>query len=171
MDFGLTCRLLGPLLLGSTLGLLVRKIGPALEALGGIFFLGCRLATAAIGSCWVDDSRWIQPHFAVVADFHGEGWSAKVTQPCRVTPLWPASWTSAVDKSRNSRSAEVRDIWDIYYHILQFIPGDDAGGIDGALIDRDADLAWETWSTAAECALATAFRDAGGPVPFGGLVC
>ena len=64
------------------------------------FILGCPLATAALGSCWVDDSRWIQPHFAVVARFQGDRWSAKVTQPCRVTPLWPASWVSAVDKSR-----------------------------------------------------------------------
>ena len=133
------------------------------------FIMGCPLATAALGCCWVDGSRGIQPHFAVVASFQGDRWSAKVTQPCRVTPLWPASWVSALDKSRSSRSAEVREIWDIYDRVLQFIPGDDAGGIDGALIDRDVDLAWETWSTAAECALATAFRDAGGPVPFGGL--
>ena len=133
------------------------------------FILGCHLATAALGCCWVDSSRWVLPHFAVVASFQEDRWSAKVTQPCRVTPLWPASWASAADKSRSSWSAEVRDIWDIYDHVLQFIPGDDAGGIDGALIDRDADLAWETWSTAAECALATAFRDAGGPIPLGGL--
>ena len=105
----------------------------------------------------------------MAASFQGNRWSAKVTQPCRVTPLWPASWVSAVDKSRSSRSAEVRDIWDIYDRVLQFMPGDDAGGIDSALIDRDFDLAWDTWSTAAECALATAFREAGGPVPFGGL--
>ena len=133
------------------------------------FILGCPLATTAVEGCWVDDSRWIQPHFAVVASFRGDRWSAKVTQPCRVTPLWPASWVSAVDKSRYSRSAEVRDIWDIYDHILQFIPGDDAGGIDEALIDGDVDLAWETWSTADEYALATAFRVAGGPIPLGGL--
>ena len=37
------------------------------------------------------------------------------------------------------------------------------------LVDRDADLAWDTWSTAAECALDSAFREAGGPVPLGGL--
>ena len=35
------------------------------------FILGCPLATAALGSCWVDNSRWIQPHFAVVAGFQG----------------------------------------------------------------------------------------------------
>ena len=87
------------------------------------------LATAALGCCWVDSSRWVQPHFAVLASFQGDRWSAKVTQPCRVTPLCPASWASATDKSINSESAEVRDIWDIYDHVLQFIPGDDAGGM------------------------------------------
>ena len=133
------------------------------------FILGCPLAAAATGGCWVDDSRWIQPHFAVVASFRGDRWLTKVTQPCRVTPLWPASWVSVVDKSRNSRSAEVRAIWDIYDNVLQFIPGDAAGEIDSALIDRDVELAWDTWSTAAECALAVAFREAGGPVPLGGL--
>ena len=133
------------------------------------FILGCSLSSAAVGCCWVDESRWVQPHFAVVASFHGDRWSAKVTQPFRVTPLWPASWVAAVDKSRNSRSAEVRDIWDIYEHVLQFIPVGEAGSLDGALADRNVDLAWENWSNAAERALAAAFREAGGPVPPGGL--
>ena len=35
------------------------------------FILGCPLSTAALGCCWVDGSRWIQPHFAVVASFQG----------------------------------------------------------------------------------------------------
>ena len=143
-----------------------------LASLGGSrrdFVLGCPLATAATCGCWVDQSRWVQPHFAVTARFRGDRWSTKVTQPCRVTPLWPAYWVSVVDKSRNSRSAEVRAIWEIYDHVLQFVPRDDAAGIDGALLDRDVDLAWDTWSVAAESALADAFREAGGPVPFGGL--
>ena len=97
------------------------------------FILGCPLATAALDSCWVDCSRWFQPHFSVRASFRGCRWSAKVTQPCKVTPLWPASWVSAVDRSRGSKSAEVRDIWDICDHILQFIPGNEAGAIDDAL--------------------------------------
>ena len=29
------------------------------------FILGCPLATAAMGGCWVDRERWIQPHFSV----------------------------------------------------------------------------------------------------------
>ena len=129
------------------------------------FILGCPLAT-------VDCSRWIQPHFAVVASFQKVRWSVEVTQPCMVTPLWPAFWVLAVDRTRSSRSAEVRDVWDVwdvYDHVLQFIPGGDAGRIDNALLDRDSDRAWETWSAAAECALATAFREAGGPIPSGGL--
>ena len=43
------------------------------------FILGCPLATAAIGRCWVDYTRWIQPHFSVRAAFHGCRWSAKVS--------------------------------------------------------------------------------------------
>ena len=61
-----------------------------------------------------------------------------------MTPLWPASWVSAVDRSKSCRSAEVRDIWDIYDRVLQFIPADDAGGIDGALLDGMLIFAWET---------------------------
>ena len=133
------------------------------------FILGCPLATAALGNCWVDCSRWIQPHFSVRATFQVCSWSAKVNQPCRVTPLWPASWVSAVDKSRNSRSVEVRNIWDIFDRILQFIPGEDAGAIDDALTGGDPHIAWDLWSAAAERALVTAFRMSGGPIPPWGL--
>ena len=107
------------------------------------FILGCPLAAAALGCCGVDPSRWVQPHFAVRTDFQGSRWSAKVKQPCRVTPLWPASRVSAVDKSRSSRSTEVRDIWDIYDHVLQFIPGDEASAIDEALAGGSPHLAWD----------------------------
>ena len=92
------------------------------------------------------------------ATFHGCRWSAKVTQPCRVTALWLA-------KSRTSKSAEVRDIWDIYDQILQFILGDEAGDIDDALVGGNPHLAWEFWSAAAERALVAAFRMSGGPIP------
>ena len=74
-----------------------------------------------------------------------------------------------MDKSRGSKSAEIRDIWDIYDHILQFIPADEAGAIDGALADGDPHLAWEAWSAVAERALITAFSKSGGPIPPRGL--
>ena len=55
------------------------------------FKLGCPLAAAALGRCWVACSRWIQPHLSVIASFVAGRWSAKVTQPVRFPPLWPAS--------------------------------------------------------------------------------
>ena len=125
---------------------------------GTDFILGCPLATAALGSCWVDQERWIQPHFSVGANFSGSRWSARVVQPVWVTPLWPASWVAAIDKTRNSKSAEVREVWEIYDDVLQFIPVDDAWAIDDALIDRNPHLAWDSCSFAAEKALAEAFQ-------------
>ena len=103
------------------------------------------------------------------ATFQGCRWSAKVTQPGRVTPLCPASWVSAVDKSRNSKSVEVTDMRGIYDHILQFIPDNDAGAIDGALVGGNPHRARDFWSAAAERALVTAFRMSGGPIPPRGL--
>ena len=35
------------------------------------FILGCPLAAAALESCWVDFSRWIQPHFRSGLPFRG----------------------------------------------------------------------------------------------------
>ena len=66
----------------------------------GFFFVGCPLAAAALLSCSVSVGRWLQPHFAVSATFDGDRWSCRVTQPVRCTPLWPASWLRALDKSR-----------------------------------------------------------------------
>ena len=92
-----------------------------------------------------------------------------MVQPVRVTPLWPASWVSAVDKTRQSKSVEVRDIWEVYDEVLEFVPAAHAWAIDDALVDRDPHLAWERWSCAAEQSLAEAFQRSGGPVPFQGL--
>ena len=134
------------------------------------FVLGCPLAAAALGGCWVDGCCWIQPHLSVCASFVAARWSGKVIQPVRVSPLWPASWVSVVDKTRTSRSAEVRDIWEIYDKCLEFLPIGSAVAIDDALAGRDVHLAWTVWSTAAENAQACAFGMEGGPVPSNGLV-
>ena len=74
------------------------------------FLLGCPLAAAALGGCWVHCCRWIQPHLSVCASFVSARWSAKVTQLVRVSPFWLATWVPAVDKSRSSNSAEVRKV-------------------------------------------------------------
>ena len=55
------------------------------------FIVGCPLTAAALGGCWVDCRRWIQPHLSVSASFVACRWSAKVVQPVRFSPLWPAS--------------------------------------------------------------------------------
>ena len=47
---------------------------------------------------------------------------------------------------------------------------EDALGLDDALLRGDVSCAWMVWSSAAEKALADAFRFAGGPVPARGLI-
>ena len=85
-------------------------------------------------------------------------------------PLWPASWVAAVDKTRCSKSAEVRGVWEVYDKALEFVPVDLDGAIGDALGDEDVTAAWVAWSFAAEQCLSRAFVLAGGPVPSGGLV-
>ena len=78
------------------------------------FMVGCPLSAAAVLSCMVQADRWISPHLAVRALFDYYRWSCCVTQPVRFSPLWPASWLPAVDKSRGSKSVEVLRVWEIY---------------------------------------------------------
>ena len=91
------------------------------------------MCAAAVLSCEVVRDRWIQPHLAVRTCFVADRWTARVTQPRRFTPLWPASWVPSVDRSRSSKSAEVRRIWDIYDERLRWVGADDASIVDGAV--------------------------------------
>ena len=127
--------------------------------------IGCPLCAAAVLSCGVSRDRWLQPHFAVRTCFDACRWTARVTQPFRFTPIWPACWISAVDRSRSSRSAEVRRVWEVYDERLSFVPVGDALCLDDALHSGDVSRAWLAWSSAAENALVAAFCLAGGPVP------
>ena len=129
------------------------------------FQIGCPLCAAAVLSCEVVGDRWIQPHLAVRTWFVADWWTACVTQPRRFTPLWPASWVPSVDRSRSSKSAEVRRIWDIYDERLGWVDADDAFTVDSAVASGDVSGAWIAWSNAAEGALVDAFCLAGGPVP------
>ena len=74
--------------------------------------VGCPLLAAAVLTCTVQIDRWIAPHLAVRALFDYGRWSCSVTQPVRFSPLWPAFWLPAVDKSRGSKSVEVRRVYD-----------------------------------------------------------
>ena len=123
----------------------------------------------AVRSCSVLPDRWIQPHLAVRSWFTAERWTAKVTQPARFTFLWPASWLSAVDKSRDSKSAEVWRVWEIFDERLQLIDAQNVIRLNGALQDGDVSQAWFVWSHAAEAALVGAYCLAGGPEPDRGV--
>ena len=90
------------------------------------FMVGCPLAAAAVLSCAVQPDRWIAPHLAVRVLFDYSRWSCRVTQPIWFSPLWLASWLPAVDKSRSSKSVEVRRVWEIYDDRLQFVSQQDA---------------------------------------------
>ena len=66
------------------------------------FQVGSPLCTAAVQSCGVSADRWVQPHLAVRPWFAAERWSACVPLPFGFAHLWPASWLTALDKSRDS---------------------------------------------------------------------
>ena len=75
------------------------------------------------------------------------------------------SWVSSVDRSRGSKSAEVRRIWDVYDERLTWVDAGDALSVDSANASGDVSGAWLAWSNAAEGALLSAFCLAGGPIP------
>ena len=129
------------------------------------FQLGCPLCAAAVLSCGVLGDRWLQPHFAVRTWFDACCFTASVTQPFRFTPVWPASWVRAADKSRKSRSAEVRRVWEVYDERLSLVHARDLLSLDRALYSGDVSGAWLAWSSAAENALVKAYCSAGGPIP------
>ena len=134
------------------------------------FMVGCPLASAALLSCNVQLDRWIAPHLAFRSLFDYGRWDAWVAQPVRCTPLWPASWLPIVDKTRGSKSAEVRRVWEVYDERLQFMSRRDAFLLNQSLGLDDVSMAWTVWSRAAEAALADAYRFSGGPLPSKGLV-
>ena len=130
----------------------------------------CPLAAAVFSGCWVDCSRWVQPHLSVCASFDAGRWNTVAQQPVRFTSLWPASWVAVVDKSRSFRSAEVREVWRVYDELLQCVGAQDDLDIEAALNADDVHSAWLVWSRDAESALVSAFVNSGGPVPGWGLV-
>ena len=90
------------------------------------FMIGCPLAAAAVLSCTVQADSWIAPHLAVRTLFDCSRWSCRVTQPVRFSPLWPASWLPAIDKSMLSGSVDVQRVWEVYDDQLQFMSRQDA---------------------------------------------
>ena len=118
------------------------------------FMVGCPLAVAAVLSCKVQADWWIAPHLAVRALFDRSWWTCRVTQPVQRTFLWSASWLSAVDKGRGSKSVEVQSVWEIHDERLLFMSRHDAIQLDESLDVDDVSRAWLVWSGATEAALA-----------------
>ena len=133
-----------------------------------ILWLGALFA-AAVLSCTVQADRWIAPHLAVRTLYDYDRWSCRVTQPTRFSPLWPASWLPAIDKSRGSKPVEVQRVCEVYDDRLQFMSRQDALLLDESLNAGDVSQAWLVWSSAAETALADACLFSGGPAPNGGF--
>ena len=121
-------------------------------------------AVSALRWCSVLRERWILPHYAGRASFSIDRWSAKVCMPVRPSVLWPAAWVSYVDKSRSSKSVEVRRIWEAYDEALSYIPPAFWQGIRSSLLVGDVSSAWRIWSFFAEVSLVRAFVVSGGPV-------
>ena len=122
--------------------------------------VGCPLAVAAVLSCKVQADRWIAPHLAVRTLVDCCRWSCQVTQPVQRTPLWPASWLPAIDKSRGSKSYEVQRVWEVYDERLQSISRQDAMRLDESLDSGDVSR---------ETALADAYRFCEHPIPSRGF--
>ena len=133
------------------------------------FILGSPHAVSALRWCSVLQERWILPHYAVRASFSMSRWSAKACLPARFSVLWPAAWVSCADKSRGSKSVEVRRIWEVYDDSLSFIPPAFWRGIHSSLLAGDVSSPWRIWSFFAEVSLVRAFVSSCGPVPESGF--
>ena len=122
------------------------------------FMVGCPLVAAAVLNCAVQLDRWTAPHLAVRAFFDYSRWSCLVTQPIRFSPLWPAFWLPAIDKSRGSKSVEVRRVWELYDDRLQYMSQRDAFLLNESLDVGDGFLRLGlVWSRAAESAHVDAY--------------
>ena len=86
------------------------------------------------------------------------------------SPVWPALWLPALDKSRTSPNKEVQEVWKVYDERLRIVDVSSALSLDGCLTGGDVSAAWVVWSQAAESALADAYCLAGGPMPLGGVL-
>ena len=131
--------------------------------------LGNLAAFDACTDCWVNEARWFKPHFPVRAILEVGRWSAYVTKARTFTPIWPALWLPALDKSRTSPNKELQEVWAVYEDRLKTVDLDFFHGVEAGLTAGDPSAAWTAWSSAAEGALADAYCLAGGPKPLGGF--
>ena len=132
------------------------------------FILGNPAAFAACTGCWVDEARWFRPHFSVKASLDVGRWTAHVTKARTYSPVWPALWLPALDKSKTSPNKEVQEVWKVYDERLKVVDAQTVLRLEAGLAANDPSAAWVVWSQAVEWALADAYCLAGGPMPLGG---
>ena len=134
---GLILKVLGLWLAGrSTFLLLVGVSGVLLGGTRRDFMVGCPLLAAAVLDCAVQPDRWIDPHLAVRAFFDYSRWSCFGYSACSFFLLcWSTSWLLAIDKSRGSKSVEVRRVWEVYDDRLQFMFSAVRGAGSGLVMD------------------------------------
>ena len=87
---------------------------------------------SAVRSCEVVADRWVQTNLAVRSWSAADRWSACVTHPVRFTPVRSASWLLVVDRSRQSKSVEVRGVWEICDDPVGLVNAHDVFRLDAA---------------------------------------
>ena len=84
-------------------------------------------------------------------------WSAGACLPTRFSVLWSAAWVACSDKSRSSKSVEVRRIWEVYDESLLSVHSAFWEGVRSSLLAGYVSSAWSIWSFSAEVSLVGAF--------------
>ena len=125
-------------LISSLLGLLLVVLIPLLLVVRLLALVVGRVENfSALRWCSVLQERWILLHYAIRASFSVGRWSATVCLPVRFSVLWPAAWVSCVDKSRGSKSVEIRRIWEVCDESLSFVRPTFWRGIRSSLLAGD----------------------------------
>ena len=127
-----------------------------------------------VTSCAVVPDGWIVPHLAFGTHLNALGGLVGLLNRFSVHHFCLLPGCLLWIKRRGSKSAELQRAWEIYDDRLQLLARLDALSLDESLGAGDVSRAWlvwsSAWSSAAETALADAFRFAGGPVPEKGLI-
>ena len=110
------------------------------------FFLVCPSALSASTDCQILVDRWFRPNFAICAHFGLGTWSAEVHGVRATSPLALACWLNFPDRSRYSFSKPVRDVWEVYLEMLQFVPVEVRQQLHWACLEvPNVDVAWGIW--------------------------
>ena len=86
------------------------------------FALACPTVLAATTACSVLPALWFPPRFTVCTDLSLTAWDATVEVAGVHSHNWPACWVQCAERSRQSMSEAVQNIWDDYLQEPSFVP-------------------------------------------------